>query len=91
MVAQCPIIPGTGYTYTFTLEQPGTYWYHSHSPGQYMDGLRGPLIVNDPSNPYKGQYDSEIVMWVSDWYHDVRIPFREVVHNINFWNSKRQI
>lgn len=38
--------------------------------GQYPDGLRGPLIVNDPNSPYKGQYDAEIVVTVSDWYHD---------------------
>lgn len=67
MVAQCPIIPGTSYTYTFTLADPGTYWYHSHSPGQYMDGLRGQIIVHDPNSPYKGQYDSEIVIFLSDW------------------------
>lgn len=36
MVAQCPIIPGSSYTYSFTLQAPGTYWYHSHSEGQYM-------------------------------------------------------
>lgn len=35
-----------------------------------MDGLRGPLIVHDPNSPYKGQYDSEIVMYLSDWYHE---------------------
>ena len=33
-----------------------------------MDGLRGPLIINDPNSPYAGQYDEEIVMTVSDWY-----------------------
>ncbi len=38
--------------------------------GQYPDGLRGPIIVNDPYSPYKGQYDAEIVVTVSDWYHD---------------------
>ena len=38
--------------------------------GQYPDGLRGPLIVNDPDSPYKGQYDKEIVLTFSDWYHD---------------------
>lgn len=43
-----------------------------------MDGLRGPLIINDPNNPYKGQYDSEIVMWVNDWYHDVRLSIHEL-------------
>lgn len=35
--------------------------------GQYPDGLRGPLIVNDPNDPYKGQVDEEIVLTVSDW------------------------
>lgn len=52
------------------VDQPGTYWYHSHSPAQYPDGLRGPLIVRDPESPYKGQYDEEIVLTLSDWYHD---------------------
>ncbi|OCK76302.1 multicopper oxidase [Lepidopterella palustris CBS 459.81] len=70
MVAQCPIIPGASYTYTFHLEQPGTYWYHSHSPSQYMDGLRGPLIIHDPKSPYAGQYDEELIITVSDWYWD---------------------
>ena len=52
------------------IDQPGTYWYHSHQIAQYPDGLRGPLIVNDPDSPYKGQYDEERVLTVSDWYHD---------------------
>ena len=52
------------------IDQPGTYWYHSHQIAQYPDGLRGPLIVNDPNSPYKGQYDEERVLTVSDWYHD---------------------
>ena len=52
------------------MDQPGTYWYHSHQIAQYPDGLRGPLIVNDPDSPYKGQYDEERVLTVSDWYHD---------------------
>lgn len=29
----------------------------------------GPLIVHDPNDPYKGQYDEEMVLTVSDWYH----------------------
>ena len=35
--------------------------------GQYPDGLRGPLIVYDPADPYKGKYDEEVVLTVSDW------------------------
>jgi len=69
-VTQCPIPPGARFTYNFTVEQPGTYWYHSHTHGQYPDGLRGPLIINDPNSPFKGLYDDELVMTVSDWYHD---------------------
>jgi iron transport multicopper oxidase len=38
--------------------------------GQYPDGLRGALIVQDPNSPFKGQYDEEIVVTLSDWYHD---------------------
>ncbi|CAE6450488.1 unnamed protein product [Rhizoctonia solani] len=45
-VTQCPIIPDASYTYTIPLEdQTGTYWYHSHLSSQYVDGLRGPLVV----------------------------------------------
>lgn len=34
------------------------------------DGLRGPLIVHDSNSPYAGQYDDELVLTFSDWYHD---------------------
>ncbi|KAK4453704.1 Cupredoxin [Podospora aff. communis PSN243] len=67
---QCPIPPGGRFTYDFTAAQPGTYWYHSHTHGQYPDGLRGPLIVHDPGSPFKEMYDEELVLTVSDWYHD---------------------
>ncbi|KAK7398171.1 hypothetical protein QQX98_012454 [Neonectria punicea] len=69
-VTQCPIQPGDSFLYNFTITQPGTYWYHSHFEGQYPDGLRAPLIIHDPESPFKGQYDEEIVVSLSDWYHD---------------------
>lgn len=40
---------------------------HSHNMGQYPDGLRGPLIVQDPNDPYKDEYDEEHILTVSDW------------------------
>ncbi len=52
-------------------DQSGTYWYHSHQRAQYPDGLRGALIVLDPEDPYKDQYDHEVVLTLSDWYHDL--------------------
>ncbi|KAI5925944.1 Cupredoxin [Camillea tinctor] len=69
-VSQCSIPPGSSFTYNFTINQPGTYWYHSHVHAQYPDGLRGPLVINDPDSPFLGMYDEEFVVTVSDWYHD---------------------
>jgi FtsP/CotA-like multicopper oxidase with cupredoxin domain len=37
--------------------------------GQYLDGLRGPLIIHDPENPFRAQFDEEMVLTLSDWYH----------------------
>ena len=28
------------------------------------------MIVNDPKSPYKGQYDEELILTLSDWYHE---------------------
>ncbi|KAF2497204.1 iron transport multicopper oxidase FET3 precursor [Lophium mytilinum] len=70
-VTQCGIAPGSSFTYNFTIDQPGTYWYHSHSRGQYPDGLRGAVIIHDPDSPLKNMYDEEIIVTFSDWYHDL--------------------
>ena len=40
---------------------------HSHNMGQYPDGLRGPMIVKDPNDPYAGKYDEEVIVTLSDW------------------------
>ncbi|KAG8683333.1 laccase, partial [Ceratobasidium sp. 395] len=72
-VTQCPISQNQSYTYEIPLrEQTGTFWYHSHLASQYVDGLRGPLVIYDPNDPHKSLYDvddeSTIVM-LEDWYH----------------------
>lgn len=67
-VTQCSIPPGSSYTYTFTVRETGTFWYHSHQDSQYPDGLRGPLIVHDPQAPFK--YDEQHTLRLSDWYHE---------------------
>ncbi|KAF2403818.1 conidial pigment biosynthesis oxidase Abr1/brown 1 [Trichodelitschia bisporula] len=72
VVTQCPIPPGSSFTYDFTVDQVGTYWWHSHTFGQYPDGFRGPLIVRDPAPPY-GKVDGEFTLTLSDWY-DQQMP-----------------
>ena len=57
-VNQCPISANNSFTYTFTAaDQAGTFWYHSHYSTQYCDGLRGPLVIYDPDDPYLDLYD----------------------------------
>lgn len=75
MVGQCPIGPGETFVYEFTLTQSGTYWYHAHVGGQYVDGFRGPLIIKDNTqlNNY-GTIDEEAVLTLSDVYH-VEAPY----------------
>ncbi|KAK9464750.1 Cupredoxin [Lipomyces arxii] len=69
-VTQCPIPVGSSFVYNFTVDQPGTYWYHSHYTAQYPDGLRAPFIVHDPEDPQRGNYDEDLYLTVSDYYHD---------------------
>ncbi|KAI1357958.1 Cupredoxin [Xylaria arbuscula] len=68
--SQCPLPPGYSMTYSFIANQAGTYWYHSHNMGQYPDGFRGPLIIHNPDDPYLDDYDADMILTVSDWYHE---------------------
>lgn len=70
MVTQCPIPNNQTYLYNFTVEaQAGTYWYHSHTAGQYGDGMRGVFII-EPEDGYPYDFDEEVVLTLSEWYHD---------------------
>ncbi|KAK9453135.1 Cupredoxin [Dipodascopsis uninucleata] len=69
-VTQCAIPPGSNFIYNFTVNQVGTYWYHSHYSAQYPNGLRAPLIVYDDDEPFKDLYDIDTHLVVSEYYHD---------------------
>jgi len=60
------IKPGETFVYKFRIKQYGTYWYHSHSPGQEQAGVYAPLIF-DPINPDPVKYDRDYVVVLSDW------------------------
>lgn len=71
-VTQCPIAPGSDYTYSFTIRgQSGTYWYHAHSSAQASDGLVGPVVVHprSPLHPVS-ENSSDRVIVVQDHYHN---------------------
>ncbi|KAJ9148850.1 Iron transport multicopper oxidase FET3 [Pleurostoma richardsiae] len=71
MVTQCSVLPGSSMTYNFTVNQNGTYWYHCHVDYCYPNGYRQALIVHDPDAYFADSYKEEIIITLSDWYHDM--------------------
>jgi iron transport multicopper oxidase len=74
-VNACPLGPGASYTYDIPLinGQTGTHWYHSQLSVQYVDGLRGPLVIYDPDDPLKNLYDIDdesTIIQIGDWWHN---------------------
>ncbi|EGF79307.1 hypothetical protein BATDEDRAFT_12272 [Batrachochytrium dendrobatidis JAM81] len=81
-VSQCPIADQDSLQYDISVpDQHGTFWWHAHHKAQYVKGLRGPLIIKDPSNePYTADYDEEYIVMLTDWFHaqhssDILDPF----------------
>ena len=60
------IAPGGDYLYRFTLEQHGTYWYHSHSGLQEQAGVYGAIVI-EPKQPEPHVYQRDCVLLLSDW------------------------
>ena len=60
------IKPKESFTYTFTIKQSGTYWYHSHSGFQEQTGVYGAIVIEPKvKDPYS--YDRDYVVALSDW------------------------
>ena len=58
------IAPGQTFRYKFKLRQHGTYWYHSHSGFQALQGMYGAIVI-DPAHA-KVNPDNEKVIVLSD-------------------------
>ena len=74
-VSQCPIEPGTSFTYVFNFITAGTFWYHSHSGAQRSEGLFGALIVRDEDETrnYPNQFNDipeEHTLTLLDWQRE---------------------
>ena len=88
-VSQCPIpaaAAGSGaeaglnaMVYRFTPDRPGTFWYHGHFAGQYVDGLVGGLLIDDGGATFaaaaagdaRAAYDAHDWLWMpADWYNE---------------------
>jgi FtsP/CotA-like multicopper oxidase with cupredoxin domain len=67
-ITQAPIEPGQTYTYEFTTQQAGTFFYHSHKEPdrQQALGMYGALII-DPKTPPALAYDREYTIQLQEW------------------------
>ncbi|KAK5018405.1 Cupredoxin [Cryomyces antarcticus] len=67
-VQQCPIAPGSTFTYRFKADTYGTSWYHAHYSAQYSGGALGPLIVYGPKH---ADYDNDVgPILLTDHFHE---------------------
>lgn len=64
-VTTTPINGKSEKTFRFTLRQPGTYWYHSHTGLQEQKGIYGAFIIHPKKQAVK--VDKEFVAVLSDW------------------------
>jgi FtsP/CotA-like multicopper oxidase with cupredoxin domain len=68
-ITQKPIEPGQTFTYEFTTQQAGTYFYHTHKEPdrQQALGLYGALII-DPKDPtVTPAHDLEYTIQLQEW------------------------
>lgn len=83
-----PVAPGDRFTYRFTVEQVGTFWYHPHfdTASQVDAGLFGAFIVEDPAAP---AVDADLV-FVVDALDEHRMGLVDAVaghgRNVRRWS-----
>lgn len=68
-ITQKPIEPGKTFTYEFTAQQQGTFFYHSHKEAdrQQALGMYGALIIDPKPAPATPAYDQEALIQLGEW------------------------
>ena len=84
------IKPGETFVYEFPVIQAGTYWYHSHSGLQELEGHYGPLVI-DPRGAEPAPYDREHVIVLSDYsfMHPHKV-IQRLKQQAGFFNMQKQ-
>ncbi|UDF33263.1 UNVERIFIED_ORG: multicopper oxidase domain-containing protein (plasmid) [Roseateles sp. XES5] len=94
-ITQEPIQPGQTFTYEYTVEQAGTYFYHTHDhvDRQQSLGLYGALII-DPKDPAEAipadlEYTMQLQEWVKrEWLTYPAMPMEGALPNFFTINGK---
>jgi FtsP/CotA-like multicopper oxidase with cupredoxin domain len=85
-ISQEPIPPGETFTYEFTLNQHGTYFYHPHFMGakQVGMGMAGFFIIH-PKNPTPAQIvDRDFAYFLQIWMIYPGSPQPDILEMSNF-------
>ncbi|TKW17744.1 hypothetical protein SEVIR_5G388000v4 [Setaria viridis] len=91
MVTQCPIRPGTRYTYRFNVSgQEGTLWWHAHA-SFLRATVHGALIIRPRAGA--GAYpfptpDGEAVVLLGEWWNDENAISSNVIADAYTINGK---
>jgi hypothetical protein len=65
-ISQPPVKPGGMFAYEFTLNQNGTFFYHSHGAMQEMMGMIGLFIIH-PRRPYTPAVQKDFGLILQEW------------------------
>ena len=92
-ITQEPIPPGESFTYEFTVEQAGTFFYHSHTAAdrQQALGLYGALLVapSEPEPPVAADVVVQLQEWtVRDGWTFPAMPMEGLLPNFFTINGK---
>ncbi len=83
-----PIKPGTTFTYSFPLNQSGTYWYHSHTMLQEQSGVFGSIVIKPKEKTI--DYDTDLVVMLSDWTNEKpKNVLRTLKRGTEWYNIKK--
>ena len=65
-LGQDPVSPGGRFVYEFTLNQAGTFFYHSHFAMQEMMGMLGMFIMH-PKEPFTPAVHRDFGIVIQEW------------------------
>ncbi|NQZ32285.1 MAG: copper resistance system multicopper oxidase [Oceanospirillaceae bacterium] len=83
------IKPGETYEYQFTVNQSGTYWYHSHSGFQEQTGIYGAIVI-EPKEPDPVAYDRDHVVLLSDWTDEIPEKIYAKLKKMSHYYNRRE-
>jgi FtsP/CotA-like multicopper oxidase with cupredoxin domain len=65
-ISQPMVEPGGIFVYEFTVNQHGTFFYHSHGAMQEMMGMIGMFVIH-PKTPHEPRCDKDFALVLQEW------------------------